>query len=211
MMAALSPHRFFAALRVETLFSAVFPFRWVLHFAVSLTRCPTVHDATSCPMEDPLFECGRPYDTMSSLFFTALWLQRSQSILVQEIQPAKDIDLTCCKTLPTKTITCLPMGPIFLEWPAALPPECEQSCPSPSHHKDYNDDHHENSLPHSRWRRGALQPPQVRHDTAGRDTCGHFPVGGLRCITWNTRGLVGSVLSSQKNQRAQAQILRETH
>ena len=132
-------------------------------------------------MEDPLYEGGRPCDTMSSLFSTALWLQRSQSELVQEIQPAKDIDLTCYKTLPTKAITCLPMEFIFLEWLVALPPECEQSCPSSSH-EDSNDDPLENTLPphpHSRWRRDVLQPHQVQHDTAGRDTRGHFTDGGL--------------------------------
>ena len=102
-------------------------------FGISLTRCLTVYDAVSCSMEDPLYECGRPHDTMSSLFSTALWLQRSQSILVQEIQPAKDINLTCYKTLPTKAITGLPMEFIFLEWPVALPPECEQSYPSSFH------------------------------------------------------------------------------
>ena len=41
----------------------------------------------------------------------ALWLQRSQSILVQDIQSAKDIDLTCFKTLPIKATTCL-QGPM---------------------------------------------------------------------------------------------------
>ena len=46
------------------------------------------------------------------LFFTALWLQRSQSILVQEIRPAKDIDLTCFKTFPIKATTCLHVGPM---------------------------------------------------------------------------------------------------
>ena len=95
------------------------------------------------------FECARPCDAMSSLFFTALWLQRGQSTLVQEIQPAKDIDLTCYKTLPTKTVTRLQMVPLFIEWPVARPPECE---------------HPENTFPafpHSRWRRGGLQPPQV--------------------------------------------------
>ena len=61
-------------------------------------------------------------------------------------------------------------------------------------------------LPHTRWRRDALQPPQVQHDTAGRDTCGHFPDGGLRCITGNTRGLVGSVLSSQKTASSSSNI-----
>ena len=112
-----------------------------------------------------------------------------RSILTQEVQPVKDIDFTCYKTLPIKTITCLPMGPIFLEWPVALPPECEQSCSSSSQ-RDSNDEHLENTLPalpHSRWSRDALQP-QVQQDTAGRDTCGHFPDGGLRCVTWNTGG-----------------------
>ena len=164
-----------------------FPVRWVLHFALSLSPCFTLHDATSCPREDPLYECGRPCDTMSSLFFSALLLQRNQSVLVQEIQPAKDIDLTCINTLPTKAIKCSPMGHIFFEWPAALPP-------------DSNEHHPENSLPalpHSRWRRDVLQPPQVQHDTAGRDTCGHFPGGRLRSVTWSIWGLVGSVLSSQ--------------
>ena len=42
-----------------------FPFRWVLRLALFMTRCLTVQDATSCPREDPLYECGRPCDTMS--------------------------------------------------------------------------------------------------------------------------------------------------
>ena len=100
-----------------------FPFRWALQFDISLTRCLTVYDAVSCSMEDHLYECRRPYDTKSCLFSAALWLQRSQTLLVQEIQPAKDIDLTCYKTLPTKSITCLPTEVTFLEWPVALPPE----------------------------------------------------------------------------------------
>ena len=54
--------------------------------------------------------------------------------------------------------------------------------------------------PHLRSRRDALQPPQVQQDAAGRDTCGRFPDGGLRCVTWNTGSLVGSVLSSQRNR-----------
>ena len=88
-----------------------------------------------------------------------------------------------------------------LEWPIAPPAESKSSL-SPSH-EDPNDGHPEDTLPalpNSRWRRDALQPPQVQQGTAGRDTCGHFPDGGLRCVTWNTRGLVGSVLSSQRNR-----------
>ena len=44
---------------------------------------------------------------------------------------------------------------------------------------------------------------------AGRDTCGHFPGGGLRCITWNSRGLVGSVFSSQKNREFKLKYFRK--
>ena len=42
-------------------------------------------------------------------------LQRSQSLLVQEIQSAKDIDLTCFKTFPIKPATCLQAGPMSLD------------------------------------------------------------------------------------------------
>ena len=83
-----------------------FPIRWVLHFALSLTRSITVHDATPYSREDPVYECGRR-DNLSCLFYTGLWLRQSQSILVQEIQRTKDIDLTCYRTLPTKATACL--------------------------------------------------------------------------------------------------------
>ena len=45
-----------------------FPFRWVLHFALSLTHSVIVRDTTSYSVKDSLFECGRPCDTMSYLF-----------------------------------------------------------------------------------------------------------------------------------------------
>ena len=197
-----SPPRFFCRLAGGGPFFRGFSFRWVLRFALSVTRCLTVQDATSCPRVDPQYERGRPCATMSCLFFTSLWLQQSQPILMQEIQLAKDIDLTCYKTLPTKAITCLQVGPMSLELPVAQPAESDQSSLSPSR-EDPNDGHPEDTLPaltHLRWRRDALQPPHAQQDTAGRDTCGHFPDGGLRCVTWNTRGLVGSVLSSERNR-----------
>ena len=68
-----------------------FPFRWALQLTVSLARCLTY--------------------TMSCLSFIALWPHRSQSAMLQEIQPAKDICLICCKTLPTKSVTCSQVGP----------------------------------------------------------------------------------------------------
>ena len=51
-------------------------------------------------------------DALFCLFFSALWLQRDQSILVQEMQLAKDIDLICFKTFPIKAATCSQVGPM---------------------------------------------------------------------------------------------------
>ena len=57
-----------------------------------------------------------------------------------------------------------------LEWPIALPAESDQSSLSPSH-EDPNDGHPEDTLPalpQLRWRRDALQPPQVQQGRTGR-------------------------------------------
>ena len=132
MTAALSPPRISAAWRVEAPLSVVLPFRWVLHFALSLIRCLTVQDATSCPIGNSPFECGRPYCDLSCLFFTAPLLQRSQSILVQENQPVKDFDLTCFKTFPITATTCVQVGPMSLDWPLDPIAGFDQSRPSSS-------------------------------------------------------------------------------
>ena len=63
-----------------------FPFRWVLHFVLSLTRGVVLHDSAPYSREDSLGQCGRPCDTLSCLLFSALWLRCNQSILVQETQ-----------------------------------------------------------------------------------------------------------------------------
>ena len=188
-----------------------FPFRWFLHFALSLTRSIIVHVATPHSRVNPLSECSRPCDNLSFLCFTALWLQQSQSLLMQENQPGKDIDLTCFKTFPIKATTSLLVGPMSLDWPVDPIARIDQSRPSSSP-EDPNDEHKRGALPastRSRWRQDALRPPQVLQGIAGRDTCGHFPDGGLRCITWNTRGLVGSVFSSQKNRELEPAYFRE--
>ena len=69
----------------------------------------------------------------------------------------------------------------------------DQSGFSPSR-EDANDVHLENAQlapPHLRWRRDALQPPEIQQVRLDRNTCVDIPVGGLRCVTWNTRGLIG--------------------
>ena len=191
-MAALSPPRFFAAWRVEAPFFCGFPFRWALQFVFSLVRCLTLQDAAPRYREDSLYECGRPHDTLSCLFFTALWLRQSQSILTQ-VQQTDDVDLTCHKTLPTRAVTCLQVGPMSLEWPVAQPAGSDQSSVSP-HLEDALP-----ALPHPRWRRDASQPPLIQRATLDRNTCVHITDGGLRCVTWNTRGLIGSPVPSQRS------------
>ena len=65
--------------------------------------------------------------------------------------------------------------------------------------EDPNDGHMEDAIPatpHLRWRRDALQPPEIQRVRKDRHMCAHIPEGGLRCVTWNTRGLVGSPSSS---------------
>ena len=100
-----------------------FPFRWVLHFVLSLTRCVALHDSASCSRKTHRDECGRPCDTLSCLLFSALWLRCNQSILVQEIQSVKDTDMICSKMLPIKATTCLQGGPMSLDWPIDLLPD----------------------------------------------------------------------------------------
>ena len=158
-----------------------FPFLWSSQFALSLARCLTLQDAAPCSREDCLYECGRPHDTLSCL---------GQSALTQ-VQQTNDIDMICYKTLPTKSVTCLQVGPMFLEWPVAPRGGFDQSSLSPS--QEYpNDGHLEDALlapPHLRWRRVALQPPEQQRGCLDRNTGVHIPEGGLRCVTWKTRGL----------------------
>ena len=60
------------------------------------------------------------------------------------------------------------------------------------------------------WRQGALQAqPQISQYPTGWDGCGPFVSEGLRCITWNTRGLVGSVFSRQRNREFKLKYLKK--
>ena len=61
----------------------------------------------------------------------------------------------------------------------------------------------------SRWRQDALQAqPQILQRTEGWDGCAPFLSEGMRCITWNTRGLVGPVFSKQKNREFKLKYLK---
>ena len=61
---------------------------------------------------------------------------------------------------------------------------------------------------HSRWRRDALQPPEVPQPHCARDTCVHTPESGLRCASWNARGLLGSTASSQTSREQKHRYLK---
>ena len=193
VMAALLPHRFFAAWRVEAPFSAVsLPFRWVLHFVLYLTRSVVLHDSPSCSREDSLDQRERPRYTLFCFLFSAPWLRCYYSLLVQETQSGKDLDLTCFTTFPFNAVTCLPVGPVSSDWPidplarsdlsrSSLPsevPSGEQELGAPASTR-------------SRWRQDALQAqPQIIQRTEGWDGCGPFLSEGVRRITWNTRVLL---------------------
>ena len=151
-----------------------FPFRWVLHFVLSLTRGVLVHNAASCLREDSLDECGRPCDTLSCFLFSSLLPRCNQSILVQETQSAKDTDMTCSKMLLIKATFCLHLGPVSLDWPVDHFARFDFSRSSLSP-EGPSDDQQRGANPastRSRWRQNTLQaPPQVLQRIAGWDGC----------------------------------------
>ena len=159
-MAALSPPRLFCRLASRGTSFCGFPFRWVLHFVLFLTRGIIVHDAASCSMEDSLYERVGPCDTLSCF--------------VQEIQSVKDIDVTCSKTFPIKAATCLQVGPMSLDWPVD-PFAKFDHCRSSLSPEVPSDEQQRGALPastRSRWRQNILQaPPQVLQRTTGCDGC----------------------------------------
>ena len=61
----------------------------------------------------------------------------------------------------------------------------------------------------SRWRQGALRTQQqILQRTTGWDGCAPFLSEGVRCMTWNTRSLVGSVFSRRRNRECKHKYLK---
>ena len=56
--------------------------------------------------------------------------------------------------------------------------------------------------PHLRWRRDALQPRETQRVRLDRNTCVHI-LDGIRCVVWNTRGLLESPFSIFQGKKAQ--------
>ena len=151
-----------------------------------------------------------PFSTVS--FFKMLFMNMGARILVQETQSAKDIDMTCSKTFPIKATTCLQIGPMSLDWlvdPFARSDFSGSSLPL----EVPSGEQQQGALPastRSRWRQDALQAqPQALQRITGWDGCGPFLSKGIRCITWNTRGLVGSVFSRQMNREFKRKYLEK--
>ena len=185
MMAVPSPPRFFAAWRVEAFF--LFPASMrVLRLAAFVSRGSVLHGSSSCFREDSLDDCGRPCDPLSCLLFSALWLRCRQSTVVQETPSANDVDITCSATFLLNDATCLPVGPMSLDWPVNPFGRSESSIPSLLPDALIGA-HQRVALPasgHSRWRQGALHAqPQILQRTTRWDGCGPFLSEGLRCIT----------------------------
>ena len=101
---------------------------------------------------------------------------------------------------------------MFLDWPVDPFARFDHSRPS-LFPEVPNDEQQRGALPastRSRWRQNALHaPPQVLQRIAGWDGYGPFLTGGLRCITWNTRGLIGPVFSKQKNREFKHKYLKK--
>ena len=202
---------FFRRLAGRGAFFCGFQFRWILHFVFHLISCVAFHESSSCSKGDSLGDCGRPCDPLSCLLFTALWLRCSQTLQVHEIPSTKDVDLTCTVTSLFRAVTCLPIRPMSLDWNvhpfgrsdssrASLPPDAPRdglrrvARPAPER---------------SRWRQGTLQAQsQILQRTGGWDGCDFCLSEGLRCITWNTRGLVGSVFSRQRHSESKLNYLK---
>ena len=191
-MAALS----LPAWRVEAFFFLCgVPFWWHMQIAIYLCRRLSQHDQVLCHREIAQTQCSR--------FHTAIWLGKCQSILTQT-QHSSEL-------APFGSTTCSHVGPVSLGWPLA-----PLGGSSPSGHslsqEGANRDRSGNAPlnpPHLRWRRDALQPPEVQRDHLARNTCAHIRDGGLRCISWNTRGLLGSPASSQHSrERKHAYLTR---
>ena len=109
-------------------------------------------------------------------------------------------------------LTCLPVGPTSLDWPVnpfgrsgstgpLLPPDA----PSDGLRRGPL-----TNPERSRWMQGTLQiQPQILQRTSVWDGCGPFLSEGLRCITGNTRSLVGSVFSRQRRRESQLVYLKK--
>ena len=109
----------------------------------------------------------------------------------------------CCRFSPLSPMTCWSASPEFLGCPLIQPGGQVQADLAPLRENAYG-----NipgcvlpGPPHQRWQRDSSQPPKILQLHQARDTCVHIPTGVLRCVSWKTRGLLGSTASSQVSRK----------
>ena len=161
---------------------------WLLRVAFCLCRRQPLHEHEPRNCEVNQTQCSRPYGTATYFLQTAIWLGTCQSILTQ-VERSNEPVLVCHRVSLSAPRLAGPWDP----------------CPSSGRwlNKEDTSDRLGNvhlGPPLQRWRRDALQPPAVPWGQPARDTCVHVPTGGLRCVSWNTRGLLGSTASSERSR-----------
>ena len=133
--------------------------RWSLLPVSHLVRGSAFHEISPCSRESSFSDCGRPCDPLSCLLFSALWLRCDPTIAAQETPSVKNVELTCSITSLFRAVTCLPIGPMSLDWPVSPFGRSESSRPSLP--PDAPSDGLRHVAPpvseHSRWRQGTLQ------------------------------------------------------
>ena len=132
--------------------------------------------------------------------------------MVQDTPSVKNVDPTCSTTSLFGDATCLPVGPMSLDW--LVNPFGRSDSSGPSLPPDApSGEQRRVALPaseRSRWKQCVLRAePQILQRTTGCDGCGPFLSEGLRCIPWNPRGLVGSVFSRQRNSEFKLNYLKK--
>ena len=147
-------------------------------------------------------QCSRPYGTATCILQTAMWLGTCQSTWTQ-VERSSELLLVCHRISPFCPATAWPVGPMSLEWPLTQPEGHVQPGHAPLH-EDANSDRLGNTPrgpPHQRRRRDVLQPPVKCPGVSlpGTRVCTFRLAGGQRCVSWNTRGLLGSTASPQRS------------
>ena len=192
----------------------LFLLRWVLRLAAFVIRVFILHGSSLSLREDSLDDCGRPCDPLSCLIFSALWLRCNPTILVQETPSMKNVDPTCSTTFLFGDATCLPVGPMSLDWPVN---PCGSSDPSgPSLlPRAPNGAQQRGAFPaigYSRWRQGALQAqPQISQRTTGCDGYGPLPLRrSALCYLKHPGASLDLFFYKTKEQRIQTQLSQKT-
>ena len=138
---------------------------WAMQFVIYLARCLTLHDSVPRNREGSQYQCS-PHDALSCLFFTALWHGQCESIVTLTQQP-DDIDLACYHMLASGShVPAVACG---------RPGGLDHASLSSSR-EDLNGGNVENAhlaLPQFRWRRDALQPPEIQRVRRDGNTCPH--------------------------------------